>query len=117
MGTLPHYMGNGLFFPSVSHSMEKCSKTHSVKEMWDTDTHIFPEIWLLFSHSHSGILHHMRNAYVFPSISHSMEKCSRSCPKERTWDIDTHTSPKLRSLCSIKFPSYGLHMGFFKNLP
>ena len=40
-----------------------------------------------------GILHHMGNAWVSPSISHSMRKCNKTLPMRWTWEIGTHTFP------------------------
>ena len=42
-----------------------------------------------------SILYHMGNDWVFPSISHSMGKCSKIITTGETWDVDTHTSPKV----------------------
>ena len=40
-----------------------------------------------------GILHYMGNAWVFPSISHSMKKSNKIHRMGRTWEIGTHTFP------------------------
>ena len=37
-----------------------------------------------------GILHHMWNAWVSQTISHSMGKCNKTHPVERTWEIANH---------------------------
>ena len=42
-----------------------------------------------------GILHHMGNAWVSPSISESMGKCNKTHRMGRTWEIGAHTFPIL----------------------
>ena len=42
-----------------------------------------------------GILHHMGNAWVFQSMSHSKEKCSKTHPMGTAYKINTHTFPKI----------------------
>ena len=37
----------------------------------------------------------MGSTWVFPSISHSLGKFSKTYPKEGAWDINTHTFPKI----------------------
>ena len=42
----------------------------------------------------------MGNAWVFPSISHSMGKCNKPHRIVRTWEIGNHTFPIVRALFS-----------------
>ena len=69
------------------------------------------------------ILCHTGNAWVSPSISHSMEKCSKTRPMRKTWDIDSHTSPKLWVLLFHQISmlwyttSYGSYMGVPTSFP
>lgn len=37
----------------------------------------------------------MGSTWVFPSLSHSLGKCSKTYPKEGAWDINTHTFSKI----------------------
>ena len=46
-----HDMGNAWVFPSISHSMGKCNKTHHEGETWEIGTHTFPIVWVIFSYS------------------------------------------------------------------
>ena len=48
--------------------------------------------------------HHNGNAWVFPSISHSMGKCNKIHHMKRTWEIGTHTFPKVWLLFSRRIP-------------
>ena len=43
-----HQMGNVLVCPSISHSTEKCNKTHRMGRNWEIGTHTFPIIQALF---------------------------------------------------------------------
>ena len=88
-------MGNAWVSISISHSRGKCNKTHRMRRTWEIGTHTFPIVWVLFSHfvaSH-GILHHTRNVWVSPSISHSTEKYNKTHRMRRTQEIGTHTFP------------------------
>ena len=75
---------------------------------WEISSHTFSIVWVLFSirFPSCGIPHHMRNAWVSPSISHSIGKCSEIHWIERAWEIGNHTFPKVWVLFSIRFPSY-----------
>ena len=54
---------------------------------------LFSPLWVLFSIRFPyGTLHHMENAWLFSSISHSMGKCSKTHPVRETCNINTHTS-------------------------
>ena len=55
-----------------------------------------------------GILHHLGNAWVSPSISHDAGKCSKTHCMGRTWEIGTHIFPVVWVLFSIRFPCYGI---------
>ena len=65
----------------------------------------------------------MGNAWVFPSISHSMRKCNKIHRMARTWEIGNHTFPIVWVLFSYLIPilwyisSYGKCMGFPINFP
>ena len=43
-------MGNTWDFPSISHSMGKCNRTHCMERSWEIGNHTFPIVQLLFSH-------------------------------------------------------------------
>ena len=60
-------MGNAWVFPSISHNMGKCSKTHCMGRTWEISNHTFPIVWIVFPirFPYHGILHHMGNAWVF----------------------------------------------------
>ena len=69
------------------------------------------------------ILHHMGNAWVFPSISHSTGKCNKTHCMRRTWEIGTHTFPIKWVLFSRSIPIlwytslHGKYVGFPINFP
>ena len=71
----------------------------------------------------SGILHHMGNAWVFPSISHSTGNCNKTHCMGRTQEIGTHTFPIVWVLFSHLIPIlwhtslHGKCMGFPINFP
>ena len=60
-----------------------------------------------------GILHHMGDAQVFYSVSHSMGKCSKTHQIMKVWEIGSHTFFIAWVLFSIRFQSSGRlhHMG------
>ena len=92
-----YHMGNANGFPSVSTTWENTSKPFVWGESGKLVT-IFSPKYRCFSSirfSFCCILCHTGNAWVSPSISHSMEKCSKTRLMRKTWDIDSHTSPKL----------------------
>lgn len=74
-----HHQGNKWVPPSVSHSIRKCSEIHRVGRAC-IGNHTFPKVWVFFFHQipSNGILYHMRNTWLFPSICHSMRKCSKT---------------------------------------
>ena len=43
-------MGNEWVFPGISHSMAKCSKTHTMGEIWHMDAQTYPKVWLILYH-------------------------------------------------------------------
>ena len=108
-----------MVFPSISHSMVKCSRTH----LWEGPGIQIPILLPKYGYfstikfSTCGI--HMENAWVFPSISHSMEKQSKTNP----WEIPRIQIPILFSkqdyFCSMKFRTYGIlyHVGNSLVLP
>ena len=57
-----------------------------------------------------GILHHMENAWVSPSIFHSSIKSKKPTVWERTWEIVTHTFPTVKVLFSHRITTI-YHMG------
>ena len=71
-----HDIGSEWVFSSISHSIGKDSETHQMRKAWEIGSHIFSIIWVLFSIRlpSCGILHHMGNAWVLSSVSHSMRK-------------------------------------------
>ena len=92
----------------------KDNKTHCIGRTWKIGTHTFPIVWMLFPirYQSYGILHHMRNAWVSPSIFHSTGKFNKihrfnkinahglilfwfkqNHSMGRTWEIGTHRFP------------------------
>ena len=118
-------MGNAWVFPSISHSMGKCNKTHRMGRTWEIGNHTFPIVWVFFPilFPSYDILHHMGNAWVFPSISHNTGKCNKTHCMGKTWEIGNHTFPIVWVLFSHPIPilwytsSYGKCMGFPINFP
>ena len=49
-------------------------RIYRIETVWEIGTHTFPKVWVLFSirFSSYGISYHMENAWLFPSISHSI---------------------------------------------
>ena len=95
--SIPHQVGKAWVFPAISHSTRKYNKTHRIGRTWEIGTHTFPIVWVLFSirFPSYGILHHMGNAWVSPSISHSIGKCSEIHQIGRACVIGTNTLPKM----------------------
>ena len=61
-----------------------------------------------------GIFHHMGNAWVSTSISHSTGKCNKTHRMCRAWEIGTHTFLIVRVFFSPLdscFMIYFIHMG------
>ena len=58
---------------------EKGSKTPRTGKAWEIGSHTFPIVWKLSTirFPSCGILHHMRNGSVSPSISHSTWKSNK----------------------------------------
>ena len=52
-----------------------------------------------------GILHHMENAWGFPSISHNIGKHSKTHPVETAWVLLSNFFPKYWWFSSIRLPS------------
>ena len=112
---ITHHMGNAWAFSSVSHSMRKGRKTHrmgKVREIGLRENPIkpvvcgepgkllpilFPQYGCFFPirFTFYGILHNMENAWISPSISHTMGKCSEIHQIGRAWEIGTNFFPKL----------------------
>ena len=64
---------------------------------WEISTHAFAIVWAFFPirfPSH-GILRHLENGWVSPSIFHSTGKWSKIHQIARAWKIGTHTFPKV----------------------
>ena len=81
---------------------------------------LFPQYWQFFPirFPYFGILHHMGNVWVFPSISHSTGKCNKTYRRGKTWEIGNQTFPIAWVLFSRQIPilwytsSYGKCVGF-----
>ena len=110
MHEFPH-IENTWVFSSISHSMGKGSKTHLMGQAWDIGSHTFSIVRLLFPvrFPFCGKLHHIGNACVFSSISHSMRKGSKTPQIWRVWEIGFHTFSIAWVLFSVRFPSCGIH--------
>ena len=115
-------MENAWVSPSIFHSMRKSSKPHR-KEPVIIKHILFPKYGYFFSIRFLtySILYHMENARGFPSISHSIGKCSKTHRVGRTWKIGTHTFPKERAVLYHQIPilwyalSHGTCMAFSIN--
>ena len=79
------HMGNTWVFPSVSHSIGKCSETHWIESAWEIGTHTLPKIWVLFFHQIS----------ILCCTLSRMKKCSKMHPVWETWILDIHTLVRL----------------------
>ena len=114
-------MGNDRVFPSISHSMGKCNKTHRMGRSREIGNHTFPIVWVLFFpilFPSYGVLDYMGNAWVFPSISDSTGKCNKTHRMGKTWEIGNQTFPIVWVLFPHLIPifwctsSYEKCMGF-----
>ena len=88
-------MGNRWIFLPISNSMGKCNKNHGMGKVWEIDPHTFPIVWVFFPirFPSNGILYHMENARVSPSISQTTGKGNKTHGIGKVWEIDTHTFP------------------------
>ena len=104
-GILPR-IGNAWIFPLISHSTGKWNKIYCTGRIWEIVAHTFPVVWVLLSirFPSCGILHHMGNAWVSASMSHSIGKCSKINRIGRAWEIGTHTFSKVRVLFFHQIP-------------
>ena len=86
-------MGLHINFPKHG----KCNKTHHSWRTWEIGTHTFLMVWALFLIRFPcyGILHHVGNAWVSPSIYHILGKCSKTQRIGRAWEIDTNNFTKV----------------------
>ena len=107
------------FSHQISHSIRKVSETHRMGKTWKIGSHTFSIKLVVFSirFPSCGILDHIWNACVFSSTSHNMGrnlgnwfpgKSYRTHRMWRTWEIGTHTFPRVWVLFSIIFTFYGV---------
>ena len=119
--------GNAWVFPKISHSTRKWNKTHQMERTWDTGTHNFPIVWVLFSHP--ILILWYTSSYVkwvsSPLISHSTRICKKNI-MGRTWGtlgkpgraVGSHTFPIVFVVFSYLIPilwytsSLGKQMSF-----
>ena len=107
-----HHIGNAWVFPSISHSMGKCNKTHRMGRTWEIGNHTFPIVWMLFSHPipilwYISSLREMHGfSYQFPQYG----KMQQTHSMRKIWEIDNHTFPIVWVLFSHPAPKqYVLH--------
>ena len=81
-----HHMGNKWVFHQFPTAWENAVKSHQMGKSWESVTCIFPVVWVLFTISFPscGILHHMENARISPSISYSTRKSNKIFRVNRT---------------------------------
>lgn len=99
-----YHIGNAWVSWSISHSMEKLQQNSLYGDnLWNWCSY-FSIVWVLFSIKFPsyGILHHMGNKWVPPSVSHSIRKCSEIHRVGRAC-IGNHTFPKVWVFFSIRF--------------
>ena len=91
-----YYIGNLWLFQPYYQNIGKCSKSYPMGENWNIDTHNFYKSIAIAFHERFTlyVLRHMRNTWVFLSISQNMEKGNKIRPMTRIWDIDTYTFSK-----------------------
>ena len=77
--------------------------------------YIFSIVWVLFPirFPSYGILHHMRNTWVFPSVAHVLGKCNKTHCMGKTVKLVFILFLQYRAFFPIRFPSYSIlhHMG------
>ena len=90
----------------------KNSKTTRMKKAWEISSHTFSIVWLLFTirFPSCGILHHMGNAWVSPSISQP-NPLYRGKPGKLVL-IFFPFSHCMGDFFSIRFPSHGIFHHF-----
>ena len=91
-----HHVGNEWVFPWISHSMAKCNKSHGRgRDLAYGYSHLSQSMVNSLPSNSPSILYHMGNDWVFPSISHSLGKCSKTNTTGGTWDVGIHSIPKV----------------------
>ena len=75
--TSPHGKWIGFLINFTQH--RKMQQIQEMEKVWEIVTHTFFIVWMLFSISYQsfGILHHMGNAWISSSISHSTGICNK----------------------------------------
>ena len=96
--------GKCMGFLINSNSMRKFSKNHQMGKACEISSHTFSIAWVLYSIRlpSCGILHHMRNAWVSPSILHRTGKSNKT--QGKAWEIGTPTFPIVWVHSSNKIP-------------
>ena len=92
---------NAWVFPLTFYNLGKCSKTHRIGRAWEIGTHTFLIALVHFFFIRFpcfGILHHMQNAWVAPSICHCMGKWCKTHQAGRAWEMDIHYFPLVWAL-------------------
>lgn len=77
-----YHIGNTWVSPSISHSIGKCGEIHRIGRAWEIGTHFFPT-YRYFSPIRLpsyDTLYHIGNTWLFPSVSNSTGKCSKTYP-------------------------------------
>ena len=77
------------FFHQIPESIGKVSKTHRIGKAWEIGSRNFSIKWVVcfIRFPSCGILHHMGNAWVFSSITHSMAKGRKTYRMGKAWEI------------------------------
>ena len=85
--------------------MGKFSKNNQIGKAWEISSHTFSIVWVLFyiRFPSCGISHHMRNAWVSLTISHSTGKCNKTFGKPGKSVLILF--PQCSCICPITFPS------------
>ena len=78
---------------------------------WEIGIHTFPKVWVVLWFSSRflsyGLLHHMENIWMIPSIRHSTEKCSKHTHWRELGKLPHILWEERKKLVSILFPKYG----------
>ena len=109
-----HHMGNAWVSQFIFRKMQQ-GPLHKEK-LGEIGTHTFPIVWVLFFpiiFPSCGLLHHLGNEWVSPSVSHDIGKRSEIHRIGRAWELVPIFSRNYGYLSSIRFSSFGIlyHIG------
>ena len=105
-----HHMINTWVLPSKSHSVGRCSKLTHWRELRKLVPIHFPKYgWFSSIKFRSyGLQHHKGNAWVFPSISHILEKVTKPILYKNPAKMVPLVFLEYTCFCCSRFLPYGM---------